>query len=235
MTASEIVEELKVLGSESIKKTLVRHGAKEPFYGVKIEDLKKIQKRIKKNYPLALELYATGIADAQYLAGMITDDALMTKQDLERWLRGASWRMIAEYTIPGVAAQSRFGHELALKWIGSKQESTATTGWMTYSLLVGITPNEKLDLEEVEQLLTRIEESIERAPNRVRYAMNAFVISVGGYVSSLSKLAIQTAKRIGKVEVDVGDTSCKVPNAVEYIEKMKARGSLGKKRKSAKC
>ena len=81
MTAAEIVEELKALGSESIKKTLVRHGAKEPYYGVKIEDLKKIQKRIKTNYPLALELYATGIADAQYLAGMITGDARMTKQD----------------------------------------------------------------------------------------------------------------------------------------------------------
>ena len=33
----------------------------------------------------------------------------------------------------------------------------------------------------------------------------------------------------------MGDTSCKVPDAPDYIEKVKARGTIGKKRKSAKC
>ena len=47
MTADEVVKELRSMGSESIKKVLLKHGAKEPFYGVKIEDLKKIQKRVK--------------------------------------------------------------------------------------------------------------------------------------------------------------------------------------------
>ena len=31
MTANEIVEELKSLGSDATKKVLVKHGAKEPF------------------------------------------------------------------------------------------------------------------------------------------------------------------------------------------------------------
>jgi len=50
VTAKEIVEELKSLGSDATKKVLVKHGAKEPFFGVKVEHLKKIQKRIKMNY-----------------------------------------------------------------------------------------------------------------------------------------------------------------------------------------
>ena len=50
MTSKEILTELKSLGSESIKKVLVKHGAREPFYGVKVEELKKIQKKIKKDY-----------------------------------------------------------------------------------------------------------------------------------------------------------------------------------------
>ena len=37
MTANEIMEELKSLSSESIKKVLIKHGAKEPFFGVKVE------------------------------------------------------------------------------------------------------------------------------------------------------------------------------------------------------
>lgn len=78
MTAQEIINEIKPLGSESYKKILFNHGAKEPCLGVKIGDLKKIQKRIKRNYQLALDLYDTGIYEAMYLAGMIADDARMT-------------------------------------------------------------------------------------------------------------------------------------------------------------
>ena len=53
-TAADIVAELKTLGRESIKKVLLKHGAREPFYGVKVEDLKKIQKRVKRDHALAL-------------------------------------------------------------------------------------------------------------------------------------------------------------------------------------
>jgi 3-methyladenine DNA glycosylase AlkD len=64
MTATNIVEQLKELGSTSIKRVLLKHGINEPLYGVKIEELKKIQKKIKEDHKLALELYATGIYDA---------------------------------------------------------------------------------------------------------------------------------------------------------------------------
>jgi 3-methyladenine DNA glycosylase AlkD len=60
MTAEQIVQELKSLGQDSYKKVLLNHGIQEPCYGVKIEEMKKIQKRIKKDYQLALDLYNTG-------------------------------------------------------------------------------------------------------------------------------------------------------------------------------
>src|SRR5205807_8350215 len=114
MTAKEIIAELKSLGNEATKKVLLKHGAKEPFFGVKVEYLKKIQKRIKKNHQLALALYDTGISDAMYLAGLIADDAQMSRKDLERWAEQAYWYMLSEYTVPWVAAGSKHGRELAL-------------------------------------------------------------------------------------------------------------------------
>jgi hypothetical protein len=159
----------------------------------------------------------------------------MTKKDLERWLKGATWSMIGEYTVPSVAAGSRFGHELALKWIESKREATAAAGWTTLSLLVGTKDDAELDLDELQQLLQRVETTIHTQPNRVRYAMNGFVIALGAYVAPLSAHAVKAAKKIGKVQVDMGDTACKVPFAPEYIKKIQDRGTLGKKRKSAKC
>jgi len=234
-TAAEIVEELKSLGQESIKRVLLNHGAREPFFGVKIEHLKKIQKRIKHDYQLALDLYATGISDAMYLAGLIADDARMTKKDLRGWLKQAYWYMLSDSTVPWVAAGSKHGFELAREWIESADEKTASCGWTTLCSLVAIKDDSELDLNELRQLLERVQQTIHEQPNRVRYSMNSFVISVAAYVKDLTDVAKQVADSIGTVSVDMGKTDCKVPNAVDYIAKIEQRGAIGKKRKSAKC
>jgi 3-methyladenine DNA glycosylase AlkD len=235
MTATEIVEELKTQGQESYRKVLRNHGVQEPMLGVKIEYLKKIQKRIKRDYQLALDLYETGIYDAMYLAGLIADDHQMTKQDLRRWLKKANSDAIREFTVPWVASEGSHGWELALEWINSKKEGDALAGWSTLSALVSITDDAELDLAELKRLLRQVEKTIHQQPNLVRYAMNGFVISVGCYVPSLTDLALEVAERVGTVEVDMGKTECKVPDAVEYIHKVQKRGKIGAKRKSAKC
>ena len=235
MSAAEIVQELIPLGSENIKKVLQKHGIKEPLLGVKVEELKKIQKRIKKDYQLALDLYDTGIYDAMYLAGLIADDLKMTKKNLQHWVDNATSNPLCGLTVSWVAAESLHGWELASKWIESKKESVAVTGWATLSSLVGIKNDAELDLAKLKQLLQRVQKTISKEPNRVRSAMNGFVIAIGTYVLPLSDIALQTSRKIGKVSVDVGDTSCKIPYAPEYIEKVQKKGTVGKKRKTAKC
>jgi 3-methyladenine DNA glycosylase AlkD len=235
MTANEIVTELKALGNESAKKVLLKHGAKEPFFGVKVEDLKKIQKRVKKNHQLALDLYDTGISDAMYLAGLIADDPKMTRNDLERWVEKANWHMLSEYTVPWVTAGSQHGRGLALKWIESKKENIAAAGWATFSSMVATRDDAELDLAELKRLLGRVQKTIHQQPNRVRYVMNGFVITVGGHVKALTDLALETAAKIGQVSVDMGGTACKVPSAPDYIKKIRERGTIGHKRKTAKC
>jgi len=235
MTAKEVLAQLKKLGSEQTKKVLMKHGAKEPFYGVKVGDLKVLQKKIKTDHALALELYDTGNSDAMYFAGMIADPAQMTKADLQKWVKGAYWNMLSGYTVAWVASESKFGRELALDWIDSDSEQIASAGWCTYGSLLSIKPDAELDLAEIEKLLERVKNEIGSAPNRVRYAMNNFVIATGSYVASLTKKAKAVGKAIGTVEVDMGDTSCNVPDACEYIAKIEKMGRIGKKRKHAAC
>ncbi|HRK31780.1 MAG TPA: DNA alkylation repair protein [Tepidisphaeraceae bacterium] len=234
MTAKEVIAELKTFANEQTRKTLMTHGAKEPCLGVKIEDMKKIQKRVKMDYQLALDLYDTGIADAMYLAGLIADDAKMTKKDLQKWVDAADSPWVAEYAVPWVASGSPHGREMALKWMKSRQETVAAAGWQTYSSLVATKDDAELDLTEIKSLLQRAAETIHDQPNRVKYVMNGFVIAVACYVKPLHKLAADTARDIGKVSVDLVG-SCKIPSAPEYIKKFAARSPIGKKRKSAKC
>ena len=234
-SVAQVMAELEKKGSEKTRKTYARHGVTGPMYGVSIADLKTIAKKIKGNQALACELYATGNYDAMYLAGLVADGAQMSERELQSWAEAASSAMISEYTVPWVAVESPDARELALKWIDSRNESIACSGWNTYAGLVATRPDEELDLAEVEELLDRVVAEIDRAPNNVRYTMNGFVIAVGAYVRPLLKQAKAAAKKIGTVSVDMGDTACKVPEALAYIEKIETAGRTGKKRKTMKC
>jgi 3-methyladenine DNA glycosylase AlkD len=235
MTVQEIMDDLKSHGSESIKKILLKHGVKEPFFGVKVEYLKPIQKKVKMDYQLAKDLYETGNADAMYLAGLIADDEKMTKADLQTWVNQALSNNISDYTVPWVTAGNKNGYELALEWIDSPQEHIAVAGWSTLSNIVSLKQDDELDLTSLKELLARVVKTIHSASNRIRPAMNGFLIAVGVHVTSLTGEAVAAAKIIGPVTVVKEGTACKVPDAIEYIMKVKDKGTLGKKKKTVKC
>ena len=234
-TVNEIMAELEANGNESIKKILVKHDILEPFFGVKVEYLKTIQKRVKVDYQLAKGLYATGNADAMYLAGLIADDKQMSKADLQTWVEQALSGNINGYTLPWVAAESNYGYELGLEWIDSKTDHIASAGWSTLGNYVALKPDNELDIPALRGLLARVEQTIHTAPNRVRKVMNTFIIAIGTYVAPLTDEVISTANRIGQVTVDMNGTACKVPAAIDYIQKSIGKGTIGKKKKTVKC
>ena len=235
MTLKEVMTELKSFGNENIKKILLKHGVKEPLFGVKVEHLKLIQKKIKKDYNLSRELYFTNNADAMYLAGLIADDEKMTKEDLRSWVKLAVSNNISEYTVPWVSAGSKHGFELAMEWIDSDQDHIAAAGWSTLSGLTAVKPDNELNLPTLKKLLARIEKNIHSSVNRERYAMNGFIIAAGTYVKELTNDAKAVAARVGSVSVDMNGTACKIPNAADYIKKVTDKDLIGKKKKMLKC
>ncbi len=239
-TVEVIMAQLASLGNEQTRKILSRHGAREPYFGVKVEDLKKIVKGVKgvkgvDAHELALELYATGNSDAMYLAGLLADPKRMDRNTLNRWVEGAYWYMISSFTVPWAAAESPDGWKIALEWIGSDKEMTATAGWATLGSIVSVTPDSQLDLPKLRELIAQVGRTIHQSANRVSYSMNTFLISTASYVPELTELCKSTALSVGKVMVDVGGTSCKVPYAPDYISKVEKMGRIGQKRKMVGC
>jgi hypothetical protein len=234
-TLTSVMKELKAKGSEKTRATYVRHGIPaERAVGVSVADLKDVAKGLRGQQELALELYATGMMEAMYLAGMVAKGEAMTRAELEGWAKGAAgMSMVAEYTVPWVTVENAVGRELAVEWMGSKL--VAPSGWTSYSGLVATVADEALDLKEIEGLLGRVVKGIDGAENRERYTMNGFVIAVGTYVTPLLGAAKAAAKKIGNVSVDVGDTACAVPVAEGYIAKVEGMGRVGVKRKMLRC
>jgi len=235
MTLDAVMKELAAKGSESIKRTYLRHGAPEPLFGVKIGDLKPIQKKLKGQQDIALDLYATKNSDAMYLAGLVADGAKMTRKQLEQWASGATWHLPAGCVVPWVASEHPEGFDIASKWIDSPKPLVAVAGWATLAAIVTITPDDGLPIKQVSTLIDRCVKEIKSAPNRVKYTMNNFIICCGTYVAPLADKAMEAAKKIGAVEVDMGDTDCQVPLAESYIIKSRRGAPVAPKRKTTRC
>ena len=236
-TFTSIITELKSKGREKTRMTYARHGmAPERVLGVSVADLKAMAKTIKGEQAIACELYQTGIMEAMYLAGIVAHGSKLTEKQLNEWAEAAvDLQMISEYTIPWVTIENPHARDLAVKWIKSKKEHVASSGWCTYAGLVATKNDEGLDLKEIDSLLGTVIKRMSGAQNRVRYTMNGFVIAVGTDVKPLLKQAKAAARQLGAIEVDLGETACRIPIASMQIEKVEATGQLGKKRKTIRC
>jgi 3-methyladenine DNA glycosylase AlkD len=226
MNVDEVMKQLETSGSEQTRKTYRRHGITGDMFGVSYATLGALKKKIKVDHELAMKLRATGNHDAQILATMIADPKLMSASLLEDWAKALNNSAItdafAKLAIQTPSAQKKFE-----KWTNSKNEWIATAGW---SMLGQAVANEELPDSYFEPYLKIIEQEIHSRKNRVRYLMNMALIAIGARNDNLQKKALAVAKKIGKVEVDHGDTSCKTPDAAAYILKTAAH----KKRKAAK-
>lgn len=246
MNIEQIIEKLKKAAKPSTKRIFCNHGAQEPIFGVPVGDLKIIlssyvktlsdkKDKLSKKQKLALELYDTGISDAMYLAGFMAYGSLMTEKEINNWIEKAPWFMISEYVVAKIAAQNEKGMKIALQWIESEKELIAAAGWATIYNILSFYPNDKIDQKIIKKLLEKVVSDIQMCAPRVKYSMNAFIVSVGSYIPELTEIAIEAAKKIGKVTVDMPKTSCKVPDAKMYIEKVKKAGKIGKKKKQIGC
>ena len=86
MTAKDIVAELKKFGTEKTKKMWLKHGAQEPCLGVQVADMKKIQKRVKMDYQVALDLYDTGKVDPAKLEKILPEMVSLRPRGLREHL-----------------------------------------------------------------------------------------------------------------------------------------------------
>jgi 3-methyladenine DNA glycosylase AlkD len=220
MTLADTMAELERLGTEQNRKIYRRHGAGECQFGVSFANLRGLAKRINVDHELAGALWQTGNVDARSLATMIVDPARMSGADLDRWLEGLDYYLLASL-VAGVAARTPHACAKADEWTARPGEFDGEAGWDLVALLAK--DDDELSDAYFDDKLRSIEERIAKAPNRTRHAMNGALIAIGGRSEDLRKLALAAAERIGKVEVDHGETGCKTPAAAPYIEKIWAR------------
>jgi 3-methyladenine DNA glycosylase AlkD len=225
MNTQEVLSTLKKLGKPQTAAIYRRHGSGEQVFGVLTSEIAKLQKKIKVNHALAMELWETGNAEARVLALQVTDPEKLTRADAEGLVQDGPVRFIGPY-LSALLARSPIAEETMRAWMKSQDEFRREMGYGILAVRLKDDPDSVSDADAARVLAT-IEREIHRSPNWARYAMNGALISIGVFKPALRKKAIEAAGRIGKVEVDHGETNCKTPDAVTYIEKASKRTRSG--------
>jgi 3-methyladenine DNA glycosylase AlkD len=220
-TAKTILATLEKLGKPQTATIYKRHGSGDNVFGVLTSEISKLKKKIKVDHALAMELWKTGNTEARVLALQVADPEKVTRADADRLVDEGPVRFLGCY-LCDLLARSPIAEQTMRAWMKSKDEDTREAGYGIFGVRLKDDPS-SVDDADAERVLATIEKEIHRSPNRARYAMNGALISIGIYKPALQKKAIAAAKRIGKVEVDHGETSCKTPDAAPYIEKASKR------------
>ncbi len=217
LSLAEVMAELEAAGSAQTRKTYTRHGAEAPMFGTSFATLKVLMKRIDVDHELALALWDTGNFDARNLAMKIVDPARMSADDLDRWAREASAALSCGDYAAMLPAEGPLGATKVTEWLASPDPRERRAAWPLLGQLAqrDTAMPDSFFAERLEEIVR----SIHTAPNAERAGMNNAVITIGFRGPALRDAALAAARRIGKVDIDHGDTACKTPDAVVYIEK----------------
>ena len=231
MNKNEVLGQLRSMGTAQNRKVYSRHGVQGDQYGVSYGNLAKLKKAIKVDQVLAEQLWKTANHDARVLATMIADPTQMRAGELKVWVKELTSYVLTD-AFSGLASRSPVAKECMEKWVTSKAEWVGSAGWNVLSHLA--MTDDQLSNTYLERYLKTIEKKIRTRKNRVKYAMNNALIAIGIRNPELEKKATAAAKRIGKVEVDHGQTGCKTPDAVSYIRRAVERKAKKRQARSPK-
>lgn len=231
MSAAAVLDQLRALGTLEARKVLARHGAPELMFGVRFADIDKLAKQHRGDHALACELWASENVDARILAVKIADPEQMSAAELDRWLNQLRWYMGVDVFVGSLVARSEHARRKAEAWRKAREELRGRAGWQ---LIAQLAADDSIPDEWFAGFIDEIAAGIHAAANRKREAMNSALIAIGGYREALREQALAAAERIGKVDVDHGDTYCKTPDARSYIASMVAHANRGKRGASRK-
>ncbi|SFX00451.1 3-methyladenine DNA glycosylase AlkD [Thermoactinomyces sp. DSM 45891] len=235
MNFEMVMQELEALGKERMKKIYKSNGANEPLFGVTTGEMKPLAKKIKKNQPLADQLYASGNYDAMYFAGVIADPMIMTEEHFDWWMDGAYFYMLSDYVVAVTLSEADIAQVVADKWIKCGEDLRMSAGWSCYCWLLGNRPDSEFSTSKIAEMLDQVKDTIHDSPDRTKSSMNNFVYTVALSYLPLHNKAVQTATAIGTVEIKKDTKTSSLSLVSERIQKQIDKGRIGFKRKYVRC
>ncbi|MEE4176997.1 MAG: DNA alkylation repair protein [Bacteroides sp.] len=219
MTAAEILKELKAQSNEKVMAHNRKYGAGDNQFGVKMGDIRALAKKIKKNHPLALELWETTIIDARLLACLIVDNRALTADDLDELVRSIDFVHLADWFNAYVLKDHPDREVLRAKWMEDADRWAARSGWALTAEMIA----KGADGLDLEQLLNRIEKEMPTAPPEVQWTMNFALAYIGIHHPQHRQRALAIGNALGIYRDYPVSKGCTSPFAPIWINEMVSR------------
>jgi 3-methyladenine DNA glycosylase AlkD len=219
MTATQLAEllaELDALEDPRMRAVNEKHG---DDHGVNLSKLRLVAKRLKTQHELAGELWHTGDTAARLLALLVCRPKLYSPDELDRMLRDAKAPKVQDWLVNYVVKKSQHAEELRLKWFWDVDPIVASAGWALTSERVNKSPD-GLDLPG---LLDIIEAQMKEAPDRLQWAMNTCLATIGIQNRSLRQRAIDIGERLEVLKDYPTPPNCTSPFAPIWIAEIVRR------------
>jgi 3-methyladenine DNA glycosylase AlkD len=199
MNYDEVFKRLRSLSNPEAVSGMVRFGINpENNLGISVTTLRKLAKEIGKDHELALQLWASGIRDARFLAATIDEPNKVTEKQLERMVLDLNSWDICDHCCSDIFLESRFAYKKATQWSSRDEEFVKRAG---FSLMARLAVRDKKAQDSVfENFLTLIKREAVDERNYVKKAVNWALRQIGKRNKKLNRHAIKAAKEIKKLD-----------------------------------
>mgnify|MGYP000873910428 FL=1 len=172
MTVDEVLARLTALEDPRMRAVNERHG---DDHGVNLTKLRALAKEVRTDHAFARELWATGATAARLVALLVCRPKEFSREELDTMIREARAPKVLDWLVSYVVKKSPHAEELRLAWIDDDAPEVAAAAWELTSSRVAKQP-EGLDLPG---LLDVIEAEMKDAPDRLQWAMNTCLATIG--------------------------------------------------------
>jgi len=195
----EIVKQLKSLFNPEAVAGMARFGINpKNTYGVSIPVLRKMAKQIGKNHLLAEKLWHSGIHEARILAPLIDRPEMVTEKQMESWVKDFDSWDVCDQCCSNLFDKTKFAHKKALEWSKRREAFVKRAGFVLMAALA--VHDKEAGHQKFLKFLPVIKREATDERNFVKKAVNWALRQIGKRNSALNKLAIQTAKKIQKID-----------------------------------
>ncbi|MFF3063815.1 DNA alkylation repair protein [Oerskovia sp. NPDC057915] len=219
-TVSDVLAELAALEDPKIRAVNARHG---DDHGVNLTRLRAVAKSLRTQHELAGELWATGDTAARLVAILVCRPKAYSAAELDAMLRDARVPKVHGWLVSYVVKKSPHVEELRTVWFADPDPVVASAGWALTTDRVAKSPD-GLDLPG---LLDRIEADMKDAPERLQWAMNECLATIGIHDPDLRPRAVAIGERLEVLKDYPTPPGCTSPFAPTWIAEIVRRRTLG--------
>jgi 3-methyladenine DNA glycosylase AlkD len=198
-TAENILKKLKAKSRPDQLEGMARFGmSAERRMGVKVPDMRKIAKEAGKDHALALELWKTGIPEAQIVAALVGEPEKLTEVQMEDWVKDFNSWDVCDQVCMNLFDKSPLAIKKIHDWSKREEEFVKRAA---YVLVACVAWHDKEAGDEMFiRLFPVIKQGATDERNFVKKSVNWALRHIGKRNRNLNKAAIKIAEEIKEMD-----------------------------------